>query len=89
MVSLGLRQGERDLEPFEIAGSLSAQIHKLVDERYRQRKPGAAARSSAVRDATTRNRGRRPSRRRPAEGLHWESLRTSYVLSAPSAPVRH
>jgi hypothetical protein len=60
VVSLGLRQGERDLEPFEIAGSLSAQIHRLVDERYRRRKPAAAGRSSAARGAATGTPGPSP-----------------------------
>ena len=60
VVSLGLRQGERDLEPFEIAGSLSAQIQKLVDERYRRRKPAAAGRSSAARGAATGTPGPSP-----------------------------
>ena len=57
VVSLGLRQGERGLAPLEIAGSLSAQIHKLVDERYRRRKPTAGGRSSATRDAATGTAG--------------------------------
>jgi hypothetical protein len=60
VVSLGLWQGERDLEPFEIAGSLSAQIHRLVDERYRRRKPPSAGRSSAARATTTAAPGPSP-----------------------------
>jgi hypothetical protein len=36
VISLGLRNADRDLEIYEIAGALSTQIHKLVDERYRR-----------------------------------------------------
>ena len=60
VVSLGLRQGERDLEPFEIAGSLSAQIHRLVDEHYRRRKSGTTGRPGAARDAASRTSGPAP-----------------------------
>jgi len=56
VVSLGLRHGERDLEPFEIAGSLGAQIHKLVEERYRRHTSGVAGRSAAARSIPTRRR---------------------------------
>jgi len=41
VISLGLRQAERDLEIYEIAGALSTQIHKLVDERYRRSTTGS------------------------------------------------
>jgi hypothetical protein len=97
VVSLGLRKGERDLEPFEIAGSLSAQIHKLVDERYRQRKPGAAARSSAVRDATTRTPGPSaeqaatpvaPAQPRVARGTTSSTAGQSRSAAAASLPAR-
>jgi hypothetical protein len=37
VVSLGVRDGTRDLDGWEIGGVLAAQIKALVDERYRQR----------------------------------------------------
>jgi hypothetical protein len=36
VVSLGLRDGDRELEPAEVAGALAAQIQVVIDERYRQ-----------------------------------------------------
>jgi hypothetical protein len=37
VVSLGVRDGTRDLDGWEIGGVLAAQINALVDDRYRQR----------------------------------------------------
>jgi hypothetical protein len=35
VVSLGLRDGGRELEPSEVAGALASQIQAVIDERYR------------------------------------------------------
>jgi hypothetical protein len=54
VVSLGVRDGTRDLDGWEIGGVLAAQINALVDDRYRQRQadvtqaPGHAAAAPAV-----------------------------------------
>ena len=41
VVSLGLREFDRGLEPAEVAGALAAQIQAVVDERYRQGRTAA------------------------------------------------
>jgi hypothetical protein len=51
VISLGLRQAERDLEIYEIAGALSTQIHKLVDERYRRSTTAYVSESPSARAA--------------------------------------
>jgi hypothetical protein len=35
VISLGLRTGDRDLEPFELAGALAVQIQRVVDDVHR------------------------------------------------------
>lgn len=35
VISLGLRAGDRDLEPFELAGALAVQIQRVVDDVHR------------------------------------------------------
>ncbi len=36
VISLGLRNGDRDLEPFELAGALAAQIQRVIDDVHRE-----------------------------------------------------
>jgi hypothetical protein len=54
VISLGVRDGTRDLDGWEIGGVLAAQIKALVDDRYRQRQadvtqaPGHADTTPAV-----------------------------------------
>jgi hypothetical protein len=43
VISLGLRDGARDLDGWEVAGALAAQIQAVIDERYRQLKRLAAS----------------------------------------------
>jgi hypothetical protein len=38
VISLGLRSGERDLEPAEVSGALAVQIQRLVDDLYSKRR---------------------------------------------------
>jgi hypothetical protein len=37
VVSLGLREGDRELDTSEVAGALAAQIQAVIDDQYRQR----------------------------------------------------
>src|SRR4051794_25027340 len=39
VISLGLREGERELEAAEVAGALAAQIQAVIDDLYRDTKP--------------------------------------------------
>jgi len=52
VVSLGVRDGTRDLDGWEIAGALAAQIQSLVDEQCRQHRSLSAV--PAVAQATAR-----------------------------------
>jgi hypothetical protein len=56
VVSLGVRDGTRDLDGWEIGGVLAAQIQSLVDDRYRQRQAAVtqAPRHADVAPAGTR-----------------------------------
>ena len=36
VISLGLRSGDRDLQPFDLAGALAAQIQRVIDEVHRE-----------------------------------------------------
>jgi hypothetical protein len=55
VVSLGVRDGTRDLDGWEIAGALAAQIQVLVDDHCREhRSLTAPAAAAAVAQATTR-----------------------------------
>jgi hypothetical protein len=55
VVSLGVRDGARDLDGWEIAGALAAQIQALVDERCRQHRslsvPAAVVAQATIRVA--------------------------------------
>jgi len=54
VVTLGLRDGEREIEPAEVAAALATQIQAVIDDRYRQRStatPTTAAASTPVRTA--------------------------------------
>ena len=55
VISLGVREGTRDLDGWEIAGALAAQIQALVDDRCRQhRSLGAPVPEQRLAAATTR-----------------------------------
>src|SRR5205814_3148382 len=53
VVSLGVRDGTRDLDGWEIAGALAAQIQILVDDQCRQHR-SLNAPAAALPQATTR-----------------------------------
>jgi hypothetical protein len=57
VISLGLRDGERELETSEIAGALAALIQAVIDERYRETRtslwPRPAPAASPVTSSTT------------------------------------
>jgi hypothetical protein len=57
VISLGLRDGERELETSEVAGALAALIQAVVDERYRETRtslwPRPAPPASPVTSLTT------------------------------------
>jgi hypothetical protein len=53
VVSLGVRDGARDLDGWEIAGALAAQVQALVDERCRQHR-SLSVPAAVVAQATTR-----------------------------------
>ena len=53
VVSLGVRDGTRDLDGWEIAGALAAQIQVLVDDHCRQHR-SLSAPAAVVAQATTR-----------------------------------
>lgn len=56
VISLGLRDGERELEPAELAGALAAQIQAAIDDRYRRahtEAPGATTTSVAAAPTTS------------------------------------
>ena len=54
VVSLGVRDGTRDLDGWEIAGALAAQVQALIDERCRQHR---SLSTPVVAQATTRLAG--------------------------------
>ena len=60
VISLGVRDGTRDLDGWEIAGALAAQIQALVDDRCRQHR-SLAAPVPEQRPATVTTRLTRPS----------------------------
>jgi hypothetical protein len=65
VISLGLRNGERDLSTAEIAGALATQVQRVVDERYRQHTAAeepAAAPAPVSAKATARPSTARSSR---------------------------
>ena len=71
VVSLGVRDGERDLEPAEVACALAAQIQSVINERYGQRATTVAVSAQPSTNITLRDlwlqlvrasRHRRPNR---------------------------
>ncbi len=53
VVSLGVRDGERDLEPAEVACALAAQIQSVINERYGQRATTVAVSTQPSTNITT------------------------------------
>jgi hypothetical protein len=72
VVSLGLRDGDRELEPAEVAGALAAQIQAVIDDLYRQRKTIAIPTAASLRTIV-----------RSPEAAHRPPVRTPPVVSAP------
>jgi hypothetical protein len=64
VISLGLRDGERELETSEIAGALAALIQAVIDERYRETRtslwPRPAPPVSPVTSSTTGGQPEQP-----------------------------
>ena len=76
VVSLGLRDGDRELEPAEIAGALAAQIQAVIDDLYRQRKTIATPTAASLRTILS-----------SPEGGHRPPVRTPPATSAPPEPA--
>jgi hypothetical protein len=76
VVSLGLRDGDRELEPAEIAGALAAQIQAVIDDLYRRRKTIATPTAAPLRTIVS-----------SAEGAHRPPVRTLPLASAPPEPA--
>lgn len=72
VVSLGLRDGDRELDTAEVAGALAAQIQAVIDDLYRQR-------STALTPTTSSSRAIVSS----AEGTHRPPARTTPAATAP------
>ncbi len=77
VVSLGLRDGERELEPAEVAGALAAQIQAVIDDRYRQRRTVATATPAPPPAAATAS---------PTVGSQASRLASRAPIAAASAP---
>ena len=80
VVSLGLRDGERELESAEVAGALASQIQAVIDERYRN--------SSLAQKPEALHANRVPS---PSPGAKPTPVRADQVLvrstRVPTTPV--
>ncbi len=78
VISLGLRDGERELEPAEVAGALAAQIQAVIDDRYRQRRTVATATPAPTPIAATAS---------PAVGALASRLASRSPLAGAEAPA--
>jgi hypothetical protein len=81
VVSLGVRDGTRDLDGWEIAGALAAQIQVLVDDHCREHR-SLTAPTAVVAQATTRL-----ARPAPAEGHDLTSQHAIARDQHPSQPL--
>jgi hypothetical protein len=87
VISLGVRDGTRDLDGWEIAGALAAQIQALVDDRCRQHRSLAApAPDQRPAAATTRLTRPSPAAEQQAREAAAVPAREGPATAAPAEP---
>ena len=86
VVSLGVRDGTRDLDRWEIAGALAAQIQVLVDDHCRQHR-SLNAPAAALPQATTRLARQAAVDGHLTDAIARDEHRTQPVVTATATPT--